>query len=111
MAVRGQVPLVHKTVPAAINLQGRKTGRHRKTAHRVPPEIVLEEIASRGSGSVGLDVTAEFVLHGLSPWGKGYPPLPGDKANGCLGLAAIMIAKFGQIKELSLNLGKQKVYG
>ncbi len=43
---------------------------------------------------------------------QGVPPLlPGDKANGCLDLAAMMGAKFGQTKELSLNLGKQTVYG
>jgi hypothetical protein len=37
--------------------------------------------------------------------------LPGDKPNGCIDLAAMLAAKFGQTKGLSLNLGKQKAYG
>ena len=37
--------------------------------------------------------------------------MPGDKPNGFIVLAAMMGAKFGQTKGLSLNLGKQKVYG
>jgi hypothetical protein len=37
--------------------------------------------------------------------------LPGDKPNECLGLAVCEDAKIGQTKGLSLNLGKQKVYG
>jgi hypothetical protein len=47
-----------------------------------------------------------FVLSFL-----GVPPLPGDKPNGCSGLASITFAKFGQTKGLSLNLGKQRGYG
>src|SRR5229473_6790775 len=43
-------------------------------------------------------------------FGRGYPPLPGDKSNGCSDLAAMMDAKYGQTKGLSLNLGKQTVY-
>jgi hypothetical protein len=39
------------------------------------------------------------------------PPLPGDKSNRCNGLVAMMAAKFEQTKDLSLNLGKQRVYG
>ena len=37
--------------------------------------------------------------------------MPGDKPFGVRGLAVMMDAKFGQTKGLSLNLGKQKVYG
>jgi hypothetical protein len=36
----------------------------------------------------------------------GPPPLPGDKPNGCIDLAAMMDAKFWQTKELLLNFGK-----
>jgi hypothetical protein len=36
--------------------------------------------------------------------------LPGDKSNECMSLTAVMAAKFGQTKDLSLNLGKQRVY-
>ena len=38
----------------------------------------------------------------------GPPLLPGDKSSRCNGLA--MADKFGQTKDLSLNLGKQKGY-
>jgi len=37
--------------------------------------------------------------------------LPGDKSFECKYLEALKPAKFVQIKGLSLNLGKQKVYG
>ena len=37
--------------------------------------------------------------------------MPGDKSFGCCSLAVVMAAKFGQTKGLSLNLGKQTVYG
>ena len=53
---RDPLPLARKTVPAATSPQGhRKTGHRRKAALRrktgphVPPEIVLEEIASHGN--------------------------------------------------------------
>jgi hypothetical protein len=36
----------------------------------------------------------------------GVPPLPGDKPFGYCNLAVVMAAKFGQIKDLSLNFGK-----
>jgi len=51
MAARGLVPPARKTVPAAINLQGRRKTDPRKTVPDVPQEIVLEEIASPGNVS------------------------------------------------------------
>jgi len=43
--------------------------------------------------------------------GRGYPPLPGDKRICFSSLRGIAACKFGQTKGLSLNLGKQTVYG
>ncbi len=61
--------------------------------------------------AVGCDVATDYEFQVFScscsvPWG--YPLLPGDKPNGCLGLADTMTAKFGQAKGLLLNLGKQR---